>query len=82
MARDGCNPQLMYQINPTAATITGVTLSTIGNTCAQPIPVTVPGTVMNLQGFTTEQIGGDPLTIWVKMSGKAVSFTLAKPVPL
>lgn len=82
MARDACNPQLSYQINPTAGTITGVTVSTTGNTCPQPIPVTVPGTVTSTQGFTTEKIGSDPLTIWAKMTGNPVTFTLGAPVAL
>jgi hypothetical protein len=42
--------------------------------------VTVPGSVTNTQGFTTEKIGSDPLTIWVKLSGAPVTFTLSTPV--
>ncbi|KAF4633936.1 hypothetical protein G7Y89_g4169 [Cudoniella acicularis] len=71
MARDACVPGLTYTTNPTAKTLTAITLTTEnGNKCSKPIPVTVPGTVTNLQGFTTEQIGSDPLTIWVNMTGK------------
>jgi hypothetical protein len=81
MTRDGCAPSLTWSTNPTAKTITGVTLTTTSNVCAVPIPVTVPGTVTNTQGFTTEKIGSDPLTIWVKMSGAAVTFTLTTPIP-
>jgi hypothetical protein len=82
MARDACSPQLTYQINPAAGAITGISLSTTGNTCPQPIPVTVPGTVTNTQGFTTEKVGSDPLTIWATMSGSPVNFTLTTPVAL
>jgi hypothetical protein len=80
MARDGCNAGLTYQINHLTSTITGVTLTATGNKCSVPIPVTVPGTVTDTQGFTTEQVGSDPLTIWVTLTGKPVSFTLTKPV--
>ncbi|TVY83390.1 hypothetical protein LSUE1_G003677 [Lachnellula suecica] len=80
MARDACNASLTYTTNPTAGTITGVTLTTTDNTCSVAVPVTVPGTVTSTQGFTTEQIGSDPLTIWVNMTGSPVSFTLSTPV--
>ena len=82
MARDACAPQLTYFVDPTAQAITGVSVSTTGNTCANPIPVTVPGTVTSNQGFTTEKVGSDPLTIWTTMSGNAVTFTLTTPVAL
>jgi hypothetical protein len=57
MKRDACKPVLTYITNPTAKTITGVTLSTTGNTCSDKIPVTVPGSVTDTQDFDTEQIG-------------------------
>lgn len=58
MARDGCGASLTFNVDPTAKTITGVTLTTAtGNTCPTTLPVTVPGTVTSTQGFKTEQIG-------------------------
>ncbi|KAI9733677.1 MAG: hypothetical protein M1834_003279 [Cirrosporium novae-zelandiae] len=89
ITRDACTPALSYTFStsgsgsstkPTA--ITGVTLSTNGNTCSATVPVTLPGPVTSTQGFTTEQLGSDPLTIWVKMSGSAVSFTLQTPIAI
>lgn len=80
MTRDGCSYGLNYEI--TSGSITGVTITANGNTCAAPIPVTVPGSVTDTQGFTTEQIGSDPLTIWVALSGSPVTFTLSQPVAL
>jgi hypothetical protein len=81
MARDACAPNLSYTTSGT--TITGVTVTTSGgNTCSVVIPVTVPGKVTSTQGFTTEQIGSDPLTIWVQMAGKPITFTLSAAVPL
>jgi hypothetical protein len=35
-----------------------------------------------VQGATKEQLGSDPLTLWVTLSGKPVSFTLTTPIPL
>lgn len=74
-------PKLSLTTNPSAQTITGVTLTTNGNVCTALVPVTVPGKVTSTQGFTTEQIGSDPLTIWVSMTGSPVTFTLSTPVP-
>jgi hypothetical protein len=80
MARDACAPNLSFKTS--GNTITAVTLTTIGNVCSTVIPLTVPGKVTSTQGFTTEQIGTDPLTIWVKMTGSPVTFNLATPVSL
>ncbi|KAI3400682.1 hypothetical protein diail_2394 [Diaporthe ilicicola] len=80
MIRDACSYGLTYAI--TSGSITGVTVTASGNTCSTSIPVTVPGSVTDTQGFTTEQIGSDPLTIWVNLSGSPVSFTLSQPVAL
>jgi hypothetical protein len=89
MARDACKPNLVWtygtgtngtSITGNNATITGISVSTTGNTCSTTIPVTVPGSVTNTQGFKTEKIGNDPLTIWVNMAGKPVTFTLSTPL--
>lgn len=80
MARDACAYGLTYDV--TSGSITGVTVTATGNTCSSSIPVTVPGSVTDTHGFTTEQIGSDPLTIWVQLSGSPVSFTLSQPVAL
>jgi hypothetical protein len=80
MTRDACAPKLSFTTSNNA--ITAITLTTVGNTCGTVIPVTVPGKVTSTQGFTTEQVGTDPLTIWVKMAGSPVTFTLSTAVPL
>lgn len=80
MARDACNYQLSWTLVNSA--ITGVTVSADSNTCSAAIPVTVPGSVTDTQGFTTEKIGNDPLTIWVELTGSPVSFTLSTPVTI
>ena len=80
MARDNCAYSLTYILSPTAQTITGVQISAENNTCSVPIPVTVPGTVKDTKGFVTEQIGSDPLTIWIMLNGEPVDFELSSPV--
>jgi hypothetical protein len=41
-----------------------------------------PGTVVSQQGATPEQLGTDPLVLWVKMTGSPVTFQLTTPVAL
>lgn len=78
MARDQCGYTMSYILDVTSKTITGVTVSTTDNTCSAAVPVTVPGSVTSTQGFTTEQIGNDPLTIWVTTF--PTTFTLTTPI--
>jgi len=84
MTRDLCAPEITYSVDSAAQTVTGVTVTAKGNTCEAEIPVTVPGAVVDTYGFRTEQIGSDPLTIWVQLTGESVlrSFTLVTPIPL
>lgn len=80
MQRDKCVPKLKLNVDDISKKITGVQVLTNNNSCSAKIPVTLPGTVTNTQGFTTEQKGSDPLTIWVDMKGSPVSFTFGTPV--
>ncbi|EHK96873.1 hypothetical protein M7I_7417 [Glarea lozoyensis 74030] len=82
MNRDACKPALSWTIDTTAKTITGVTLSAKDLSCKEKLPVTLPGPVSNVQGATKEQLGSDPLTLWVTLTGKPVTFTLTTPIPL
>lgn len=80
-ARDACGYSISWTVN--AGQITGVTVScNNGNTCNSPIPVTFPASPTSTNGFTTEQIGSDPLTVWVSLTGSPVSFTLSTPISL
>jgi hypothetical protein len=79
-ARDACNYKLSWSV--VSGAITSVTVVANSNTCSATIPLTVPGTVTNTQGFATEKIGNDPLTIWVKLTGAAKTFTLSTPVKI
>ncbi|RMZ35994.1 hypothetical protein AFCA_000811 [Aspergillus flavus] len=78
--RDQCNYSLQYTIGNKQ--ITGVTLSAKDNTCNAPIPVSFPVAPTDTKGFTTEQYGSDPLTVWVQLSGSPVTFSLSTPIPL
>lgn len=78
--RDACGYSLSYTISNQK--ITAVTVSANGNTCSEAIPVTFPAAPTNTLGFTTEQLGSDPTTVWVKLSGSPITFTLSSPVAL
>ncbi|KAL5360059.1 hypothetical protein BJX96DRAFT_184308 [Aspergillus floccosus] len=78
--RDKCNYSLSYAI--ANKQITGVTVSANGNTCSEPIPITFPVAPTSTQGFSTEQLGSDPLTVWAQLSGSPVTFTLSTPIAL
>jgi hypothetical protein len=78
--RDACGYALSYTTN--SGKITAVTVTANGNTCSEPIPVTFPSAPSNTQGFTTEQLGSDPTTVWVQLSGSPVTFTLSTPITL
>jgi hypothetical protein len=79
MVRDGCAPSITYTTS--GSTITGGTLTTVSNICAVVVPITVPGKATITGGtVTTEQIGSDSPTYWVKMNGSPVTFTLSTPI--
>ncbi|EPS26703.1 hypothetical protein POX_g08994 [Penicillium oxalicum] len=78
--RDACGYSLSYATDN--GKITAVTVSAKGNTCSEAIPVTLPTAPTNTQGFTVEQLGSDPATIWVKLSGSPVTLTLSSPISL
>ncbi|CAD0114117.1 unnamed protein product [Aureobasidium uvarum] len=81
MTRDQCNPNLTYKYAPDGKTIISITVTANGNTCAAPIPVTLPvGATSSAPGLVREVIGSDPLVIWVPLSGSPVTLALASPV--
>ncbi|KAH6682458.1 hypothetical protein B0J14DRAFT_573628 [Halenospora varia] len=79
MTRDACNPILTYNVDASSKAIVSVTITTDGNLCSKPVPVTIPGGVTSSLGHITEQIGTDPLTIWTVMNGQPVTFNLTTP---
>ncbi|CAG8982285.1 hypothetical protein HYALB_00004519 [Hymenoscyphus albidus] len=80
MTRDLCSPKMSHTVS--GGKITAVTVTANKNSCSQPVPVTVPGSIQNSGLYRTEQIGNDPLTVWVPLSGKAVTLTLLAPIAL
>lgn len=80
MARDQCGYGLTYNYSADGTQIVSVTVRANGNTCSAAIPVTFPGPVTSTNGGTTEQVGNDPLTVWTKLSGSTVTYTLSTPV--
>jgi hypothetical protein len=78
--RDQCGYGLSYAVADKK--ITAVTVTATGNTCSRPIPVTFPVAPTSTQGYATEQLGSDPLTVWVQLSGSPVTFTLSTPIAL
>ncbi|KAL2814967.1 hypothetical protein BJX63DRAFT_431071 [Aspergillus granulosus] len=78
--RDQCGYALSYVLSGGA--ITGVTLTANGNTCDAAIPITFPTAPSNTHGFTTEQLGNDPVTVWAQLSGSPITFPLASPIAL
>jgi hypothetical protein len=49
-----------------------------GNKCDTAIPLTVPGAVSSTTGATKEQLGSDPLTLWVTMSGASRQYKFSE----
>lgn len=83
MIVEKCAPNLTYLYSSTGTTITGVTVSASDLNCAAPVPLTFPSSATTKSsGTTREQLGKDPLTIWVQLKGSPVTFTLDKAVKL
>jgi hypothetical protein len=85
MNKDQCNAstQLLLKTSGNTTQIVGFIVDCAGHSCPEPIPVTIPGgDVTDLQGATREKVGNDPLTLWVKLSGSPLTFTLTTPISL
>ncbi|KAF2260354.1 putative extracellular serine-rich protein [Lojkania enalia] len=81
-ARDECLPNLTYRLSDDRRSITGITVNASNARCATPIPVTIPGTVKDASSATKEQVGQDPLTLWVSLGGSGKNYVLEKAVGL
>jgi len=53
-----------------------------GNKCGTTIPITIPTTTTSTTGATKEQLGSDPATLWVTMSGASRNYKFSKAIPL
>jgi hypothetical protein len=81
--RDLCRPSMTWTTSTTGNEIEAVNIYTAGgNKCGTPIPITVPSAVSSNTGATNEQLGNDPLTLWVTMSGASRQYKFSKSIPL
>ncbi|KAK4984019.1 hypothetical protein LTR50_006858 [Elasticomyces elasticus] len=80
MARDNCNPSLSYTFSADGKSVTAVTVSANGNSCSAPIPVTLPTGATTSGSVSRDQVGGEPLIVWVTLSGSPVTLTLNTPI--
>jgi hypothetical protein len=84
MARDQCSPSLTWNHSEDGNAIVSVIITTATqNKCKTPIPVTFPKGVRSVPpGARKEQLGSDPLTLWVSMTGNPVTIRLSEPLKL
>jgi hypothetical protein len=80
--RDECRPSLAYQLSDDRKSITGVNVSAANSKCSTSIAVTFPGPVASSTSATKEQVGKDPLTLWVSLSGSAKTYGLSSPIKI
>jgi hypothetical protein len=81
MTRDQCNYTMTNTFS--GSTITGFSVSapSVSNKCSAPIPITLPGPLAeNGIRYNTEQLGSDPLTVWVDLNGRVMDFRLKDPI--
>lgn len=74
---------MTWQSSAAGDTIESVNVYTAGgNMCQTPVPITVPGQVSSTAGATSEQLGSDPLTLWVTMNGEGRQYSFVTAIPL
>lgn len=79
---DKCKPRLKYTYSDDGASITAVTLTTEGNSCGAPVPVTIPSGSASGGDSRMDQVGSEPPIAWVNMAGSPVTLQLSDPVRL
>ncbi|POR39131.1 Uncharacterized protein TPAR_00683 [Tolypocladium paradoxum] len=81
---DDCQPKAAYTYADDGKTIVSVTVTTNGNTCSVPVPVTFPsGSVLTSGGTSTlDKVGSEPPISWVKMSGLPVTLRFSTAVKI
>lgn len=82
-SRDLCRPSLTWTTSANGNNIESINIYTSGgNKCSTTIPITVPSPVAATNGATKEQVGSDPLTLWVTMAGASRQYAFSKGVVL
>jgi hypothetical protein len=79
---DECRPNLSYQLSDDRKSITSVVVNAANARCGTGIPVTFPGQVTSASSATKEQLGKDPLTLWVSLGGSRKTYTLSTPIKI
>ncbi|CAH0056825.1 unnamed protein product [Clonostachys solani] len=82
MTLDACNPKLSYVWSDNGKTLQKVIVTADGNTCATPIPVTIPKGSVTASGgsVTSDVVGAEPPIQWVTLNGAPVTLTLSTAV--
>lgn len=78
-----CESKLSYNFSDDGTSITGVTVTANSNTCDVPIPIIFPRAVTAQtegQDIGVKELGSEPLVVWTKLNGEAVTFTLDEPM--
>lgn len=76
---------MTYTYSDDATSIVSVTITSVDDACDVPIPVTFPQTAaVRVDGgdVEVEQIGSEPIVLWVRLSGEPLSFSMDEPVSL
>ncbi|KAH7150557.1 hypothetical protein B0J13DRAFT_440146, partial [Dactylonectria estremocensis] len=81
---DSCKPKLSYSWNSDGTSIKSVTVTSTGNTCSVPVPVTIPSGSATASGgaLTADVLGSEPPIQWVTLNGSPVTLSLSSPVPV
>lgn len=84
MTLDNCKPKLSYTYSSNGNSIESVTVTTDGNSCGVPVPVTIPGGTASASGgsSTADKVGSEAPIVWVTMNGSPVTLSLSESVPL
>lgn len=79
---DTCAPKFSYTYSSAGTSIQSVTVTTDGNSCSVPVPVTIPSGTASVTGgsATSDQVGSEPLIYWVTMNGSPVTLSLSNAV--
>lgn len=82
MAVDKCKPSVSYTYSSDASRIASLTVTTEGNSCSAPVPVTIPRGSASGGNSRLDTVGSEPPIVWVTMSGSPVTLQLSEPVRL
>lgn len=80
MTLDQCKPSAKMVYSDDGKSIAAVTVTANGNTCAVPVPVTLPSGTAS--GAKIDQVAQEPPIAWVTLSGQPVTIQLSSPVAL